>query len=66
MVSLLMELYGGVGKKTRRKGNLISEMERASAEFVISRQESLSTANKSPLGGKELQEAEWYWEGCTR
>jgi len=65
MVSLLMELYGGVGKKTRRKANLISEMERASAEFVISRQESLSSS-KSPLGGKELQEAEWYWQGCTR
>ncbi|CAL8127109.1 unnamed protein product [Orchesella dallaii] len=67
IVSLLIEFYGGMGKerRSRRKGNLISEMDRASVEYVISRQESLSS-DKFNKTERELQNAEWYWEGLTR
>lgn len=65
-MSLLIEFYGGLGKekRSRRKGNLISEIDRASVEYVMSRQQSLS--NKMNKTERELQDAEWYWEGLTR
>lgn len=66
VVSLLIEFYGGLGKekRSRRKVNLISEIDRASVEYVMSRQKSL---NKNPnMTERELQDAEWYWEGLTR
>ncbi|CAG7822596.1 unnamed protein product [Allacma fusca] len=66
IVSLLIELYSGMGKEKngRRRPSLMLRMDRASVEYVMSRQESLSESK--PKTSSELQNAEWYWGDISK